>query len=562
MYNFNMPSLPWWQTAVIYQIYPRSFADSDGDPLRATVAQGNSPAQRTSRADGTGDLRGVISRLDYLNDGTPRSLGVDAIWLSPFFPSPGYDFGYDVSDYCAVDPLFGTMADFDELVREAHRRGIRIILDLVLNHTSHLHPWFVESRSSRESPKRDWYIWQDPGRLGGPPNNWESVFGGKAWKWDARTRQYYYHMFLEQQPDLNWRNPETLRAILDVFRFWLDRGADGFRLDVADAYFKDSMMRSNPPAIGIRGYERQQHIYDKDQQELIGAFREIRELLDSYGERMAVGEMMGGPADAVRYCGKGLLPLTFNFDFTHQRWNPRGFLKAIEQYESALGDDGWPCYVLSNHDVVRHATRYGGRFPEARAKVAAALLLTLRGTPFLYHGEEIGMREGRIPRALIQDPPGRKYWPLYKGRDGCRTPFQWNAGPGAGFTAGEPWLPINPDYQELNVEAQDGDPDSVLSFYRRLIWLRKKTPALREGSFRSIGRPSGKALVYLRETKSQKVLVALNFFKSPCRLALKERLPAGRWRLLLSSHAEKGARKPERNAVHLRPNEAVIWEKR
>jgi alpha-glucosidase len=557
-----MPKLPWWKTAVIYQIYPRSFADSDGDPLRATVAQGNAPAQRASRADGIGDLRGVISRLDYLNDGTPRSLGVDAIWLSPFFPSPGYDFGYDISDYCAVDPLFGTMADFDELVREAHKRGIRIVLDLVLNHTSHMHPWFVESRSSRENPKRDWYIWQDPGTLGGAPNNWQSVFGGKAWKWDSRTRQYYFHMFLEQQPDLNWRNPDARRAVMDVFRFWLDRGADGFRLDVVNAYFKDSMLRSNPPALGIRGYERQQHIYDKDQPELIGAYREIRSILDSNGGAMAVGEVMGGMAEAARYCKDGLLPLAFNFDFTSQRWNPRGFLKSIEDYERALAGGGWPCYVLSNHDSVRHATRYGGGAPEARAKTAAALLLTLRGTPFLYHGEEIGMREGRIRRAEIQDPPGKKYWPLYKGRDGCRTPIPWNDSPGAGFTTGKPWLPINPDYRERNVAAQREDPDSVLSFYRRLIWLRKRTPALRVGDFRAISKPSGRAMAYLRETKSQKVLVALNFFESACTLALKEPLPKGRWRLLLSSHPEEGACRPAEKTIHLRPNEAVIWERR
>ena len=514
-----MAEKPWWQTGVIYQIYPRSFADSDGD--------------------GTGDLRGVAAHLDHLNDGTPRSLGVDAIWLSPFFPSPGFDFGYDVSDYCAIDPLFGTMEDFDRLVMEAHRRGIRIVLDLVLNHTSHLHPWFAEGRSSRENTKRDWYLWQDAGRLGGAPNNWESVFGGKAWKWDPRTRQYYYHMFLEQQPDLNWRNPKVRQAVGDVFRFWLDRGVDGFRLDVVNAYFKDSMLRNNPPALGIRGYERQKHIYDKDQPELLGVYREIRSILDSYGERMAVGEVMGSMAEAVRYCQDGLLPMAFNFDFTNQRWSPRGFLRSVKEYERALTDGGWPCYVLSNHDVVRHATRYGGRAPEARAKVAAALLLTLRGTPFLYQGEEIGMREGKIRREEIQDPPGKRYWPFYKGRDGCRTPIPWNASAGAGFTTGEPWLPINPDYREVNVEAQRDDPDSMLSFYRNLIWLRKKNPALQSGDFRSVIVHPNRAMAYLRTAKSKTVLVALNFFDSPQKVALQETMP-GSWRLLLSTPLSNG----------------------
>jgi alpha-glucosidase len=536
-----MAGKPWWQTGVVYQIYPRSFADADGD--------------------GTGDLRGVISRLDYLNDGTPRSLGVDAIWLSPFFPSPGYDFGYDVSDYCGIDPLFGTMADFDALVTEAHKRGIRIILDLVLNHTSHLHPWFVESRSARENPKRDWYIWQDPGRFGGAPNNWESVFGGKAWKWDALTRKYFFHTFLEQQPDLNWRNSKARQSVMDVFRFWLDRGVDGFRLDVVDAYYKDSMLRSNPPALGIRAFDRQQHIYDKDQPELLGAYREIRSILDSYGERMAVGEVGGGVEKAARYSQDGLLPLAFNFDFLDQHWNPRGFLKTVENYERALAGDGWPCYVLSNHDNPRHITRYGGSRPEARAKIAAAMLLTLRGTPFLYYGEEIGMRDGGIRRAEIQDPPGKRYWPLYKGRDGCRTPLAWNASVGAGFTAGKPWLPLNPDSRDVNVEAQRDDPDSVFSFYRKLIWLRKKMPALQTGDFVSIPLKSDRALVYLRITKTQTVLVALNFFESACDLGLKETLPAGPWRVMLSSHPVAGANPPAGDAIRLRPNEAVIWEK-
>jgi len=538
-----MADRPWWQTGVIYQIYPRSFADSDGD--------------------GTGDLRGVISRLDYLNDGTSRSLGVDAIWLSPFFPSPGFDFGYDVSDYCAVDPLFGTLADFDALVAEAHRRGIRVILDLVLNHTSHLHPWFEQSRSSMASPKRDWYIWQYPKNKGGPPNNWESVFGGRAWQWDPSTGQYYYHMFLPQQPDLNWRDRRVRRAVLNIFRFWLDRGADGFRLDVVDAYFKDAQLRDNPPALGIRGYERQKHVYDKDQPELLDAYREIRALLDSYGARMAVGEVMGGAEDASRFCGSGLLPLAFNFEFTHQGWSPAAFQNAVLRYEHLLPEGGWPCYVLSNHDISRQASRYGGRWSVPRAKVAAAMLLTLRGTPFLYQGEEIGMRDGKIDRSEIQDPPGKKYWPLYAGRDPCRTPIPWNATPGAGFTAGKSWLPLNPDYREVNVQSQQDDPDSVLSFYRNLIWLRKKSPALHSGLFRTLVDRPGRALVYLRQAKDQTMLVALNFFDHAATVTLDEPLPPGTWKQVLSSCESQSV--PEerggKTTLALQAHEAAIWKK-
>ena len=536
-----MAEKPWWQTGVIYQIYPRSFADSDGD--------------------GTGDLRGVISRLDYLNDGTPRSLGVDAIWLSPFFPSPGFDFGYDVSDYCAVDPLFGTLDDFDRLVAEAHRRGIRIILDLVLNHTSHLHPWFVQSRATLANPKRDWYIWQDPKGKGGAPNNWQSVFGGRAWQWDASTRQYYYHMFLPQQPDLNWRNPRVRRAVMNVFRFWLDRGADGFRLDVADGYYKDAQFRDNPPAPGIRGYERQKHIYDADQPELLDAYREIRALLDSYGARMAVGEVMGGAQDAARFCGPGLLPLAFNFEFTHQSWNPDAFQNSVLRYEQFLPEGGWPCYVLSNHDSSRHASRYGGRAPDARAKVAATMLLTLRGTPFLYQGEEIGMRDGKISRSEIQDPPGKRYWPLYQGRDFCRTPIPWNAQPGAGFTSGRPWLPLNPDYRKINVQTELEDPRSVLAFYRKLIWLRKKSPALHSGGFRALISHPDRAMAYLRESGRQTMLVGLNFTERPAQVALEESLAPGTWKKVLSScddpselHGGAG-----NTVITLQPDEAAIW---
>jgi len=522
----------WWRDGVIYQIYPRSFADANGD--------------------GIGDLQGIIAHLDYLNDGSPRpvdgstnvldadgcssSLGVDAIWLSPIYPSPMYDFGYDVSNYHDIHPDFGTLEDFDHLVEEAHKRGIRIVMDWVMNHSSHEHQWFVESRSSRDNDKRDWYIWAD-GRKGRPPNNWQSVFGGRAWTWDEKTRQYYLHLFLPQQPDLNWRNPEMKSVMFDELRFWLDRGVDGFRLDVADAYYKDAALRDNPYRLGLRPYDWLNHVHDWNQPETHGLLKEFRRLLDQYPERMTVAEVT--ETHAMEYYGEGNdeCHLVFNFDLLRRSWDPRAFHAVVQSWEDALPRDAWPCQVLSNHDVTRHYTRYAaGRWSDARAKVAAAMLLTLRGTPFLYYGEEIGMRQARIPRAEIKDPPGRRYWPFYKGRDGCRTPMQWSAEPNAGFGAGKPWLRIGPDHRQVNVASESSDPNSLLSFYRRLIWLRKATPALQRGSYRSLVRKPVGQMAYLRETPDQAILVCLNFFSRPAILALDPAaMPTQRWKLLLSS---------------------------
>lgn len=541
-----MPGAPsdndflWWRDGVIYQIYPRSFADSNGD--------------------GVGDLPGILARLDYLNDGTPHSLGVDAVWLSPVYPSPMADFGYDVANYHDIDPVFGTLDDFDRLLDEAHKRGIRVIMDWVANHTSDQHPWFLESRSSRDNSKRDWYIWRDGRGPGKRPNNWQSVFGGPAWTWDETTGQWYLHLFLPQQPDLNWRNPQVRQALFDEARFWLDRGVDGFRLDVADAYYKDAELRDNPFKLGLRAFDRQKHLYDWNQPETHQAHKELRKLLDQYPERMAVGEV--SPETAASFYGNGAdeLHLAFNFAFLRCPWDAGAFQRVIEAWERALPPGAWPCYVLSNHDVVRHYSRYAaGRFSDARAKVAAALLLTLRGTPFLYYGEEIGMRQGRIPRSELLDPPGKRYWPFYKGRDGCRTPMQWDDGPNAGFTTGKPWLRVNPDYRQVNVAAQSRDPDSVLSFYRRLIWLRKATPALRRGSYLAlIQRPVGQ-LAYLRQTADQAVLVCLNFFSRPATVELDPaRLPATRWRLLLSS-TPREADIVHGSHIRLAPYEAAIF---
>ncbi|MBW2258408.1 MAG: MBL fold metallo-hydrolase, partial [Deltaproteobacteria bacterium] len=397
-------ALPWWKTGVSYQIYPRSFMDSDGD--------------------GIGDLRGILDRLDYLNDGTEQSLGVDALWLSPFYPSPQKDFGYDIANFCAVDPVFGTMDDFRELVDQAHARGMRIIIDWVVNHTSDQHPWFLASRSSRTDEKRDWYLWRDAVD-GRPPNNWASTFGGSGWTWDPATTQYYYHSFLDSQPDLNWRNPAVQQAILDAMQFWLDLGVDGFRHDVFNCYFKDADFRSNPrrlnPAGWVYAYIGQRHLYDRDQPEMREALDAMRAVVDALPDRMMVGETLDDDsryARAASYCdtpGKGL-HLAFNFHLLRSRWGARHFARAIRAWDAAL-PEGWPTWVLSNHDYRRQFSRFDrGRHGEARSKLAAILLMTLRGVPFLYYGEEIGMAEGRLRRAEIVDPPGKLFWPFFKGR--------------------------------------------------------------------------------------------------------------------------------------------------
>jgi len=519
----------WWRDGVIYQIYPRSFADSNGD--------------------GVGDLPGVTARLDYL-----KWLGVDAIWLSPIYPSPMADFGYDVSNYHDIDPAFGTLADFDRLVSEAHARDIRVVLDMVMNHTSDQHPWFIESRSSRDHPKRDWYIWRN-GRNGRAPNNWASVFGGKAWMWDEHTGQYYLHLFLAEQPDLNWRNPHVKDALFDECRFWLDRGVDGFRLDVANMLVKAHDLPDNPTKFGLQDYDRQYHFYQINQPETHTIWRDFRRLLDGYPERMAVGEVEPEGAEGYYGNGRDELHLVFNFDLLQQGWHARSFYNAVAAWETKLPEHAWPCWVLGNHDQRRLASRYvSGSFTEARTRVAATMLLTLRGTPFMYYGDEIAMREGNLSREEIQDPPGRRYWPLYKGRDGCRTPMQWDSTLHAGFTLGKPWLRLNADYRQRNVQAQRDDSNSLLNFYRRLIELRRQSPALLHGNYRAVGRPID-VWAYERATTNQRMLVALNFFSRPAQLGL----PAGsEWRTRLSSIG-----RPETTlfeSLMLMPNEAVILE--
>lgn len=496
---------PWWERGIVYQIYPRSYRDSTGN--------------------GVGDLPGIAGSLDHLA-GTDESLGITAIWLSPFYPSPMRDFGYDVSDYTDVDPRFGTMDDFRDLIREAHGRGIRVVVDLVLNHSSDEHRWFREARKSRDNPYHDWYIWH-PGRprrlpvlrrrlRPRRPNNWLSSFDiGSAWHWNPATQEYYLGTFTRHQPEVNWRNPELRKAMYQVMRFWLDEGVDGFRLDVINWFIKDEHFRSNPWNLRVYPDMLQRHIYDRNRPETHEICREMRRLADSYGERLLVGEVFHDNAElAAEYHGPDgeELHLAFNFEFLFQRWGAKRFARAAERWFHALPDDAWPNFTLSNHDQPRHISRYArGAATEARARVAAALLLTIRGTPFLYYGEEIGMRNLAIPRRRLQDPLGRSTWPLPFGRDGERTPMQWSARAHAGFSEAEPWLPIDPVYRERNVAAQREDPASLLSFYRRLIALRRSSEALMTGDMRMIRPGRRNVLVYERRTGSERVLVILNF---------------------------------------------------
>jgi alpha-glucosidase len=532
----------WWREAVFYEIYVRSFQDSDGD--------------------GVGDLPGIIQRLDYLNDGTANSLGVDALWLTPINPSPMFDFGYDVADYRAVDPLFGSLADLDRLISEAHRRSIRIILDLVPNHTSHLHPWFQASRRSRTDPQRDWYIWRDPTPAGDPPNNWVSVFGGPAWTLDATTGQYYLHSFLVEQPDLNYRNPEVVRAMEDVIQFWLDRGVDGFRVDVIHKMIKERTLRDNPAPTPdeehpVHHYGGLKHVYDEDQAEVHDIIRAWRCILDHYGERTMVGEVyLFDPKRVALYYGNGHdgLPLAFNFSFLWSPWDAAAFRAQVDRIEAVLPPGAQPTYVLSSHDAPRHRTRFDDpEWGEARARLAAMMLLTLRGTPFLYYGEEIGMRDVTIPAERVCDPVGKRFPAV--GRDPERTPMQWSAARGAGFTSTkETWLPLGPDCETVNVDRQAHDPSSLFSFYRCLMWYRKRSAALRRGSYRALEGPVD-TFIYLRESGDQRLLVALNFAGEPRRVAL-DSLPPGR--LELSTDLRREPPNITASGFTLEPSEGVI----
>lgn len=546
-----MADMQWWQNAVFYQIYPRSFADGNGD--------------------GIGDFIGMAQKLDYLKD-----LGIEALWLSPHFPSPQFDVGYDISDYCDVAPEYGTLEDFKTFLAGAHERGIRVILDLVMNHTSHLHPWFIESKSSLDNPKRDWYIWRD-GKNGGPPNNWMSHFGGSAWECDEITGQYYYHFFLKEQPDLNWRNPELKQAMWNAVRFWLDLGVDGFRLDAIGTIFEDPAMPDHQAEItqeelrrvmrvDLPAAERAEAIqhwlamfkYQVDQPGVHELMQELRQVMDEYPDRMLVGE-----SEDIAYHGDGTneLHLTFNFPLMKTNHLTPQLIRENQKERLAQLPPGiWPCNTLNNHDESRMLSRYGdGQHDEAIARTSAALMLTLRGTPFLYNGEEIGMSNYRLQNIEeFRDPPAVWFYEqeIAQGipheqaiiaaadhsRDRCRTPFQWRNAVNAGFSPKDvrTWLPVNPNYaQGINVEEQSHDPTSMLNFYKSLLRLRKQTPALIAGDYTPLHESSEDYFAFLRHSDDpqQTCLVVLNLSNTAHMLKFEE---AQRATCLFSTHKTTG----------------------
>jgi glycosidase len=483
---------------VVYQIYPRSYRDTTGS--------------------GIGDLAGIAEKLGHL-----VQLGVDAIWLSPVHPSPQKDFGYDVADYDGVDPIFGSDADLDGLIEAAHDNGLKVILDGIYNHTSDQHAWFRESRASRDSDKRDWYLWRDPVN-GGVPNNWASTFGGSAWTLDEATGQYYLHSFLPEQPDLNWRNPDVQAAVLASMEQWYERGIDGFRLDVFNCYRKHPDLPSNPrrwhPGGLVYGYIGQHHVHDRDQDDVLEVLGAMRALADQYGAAL-IGETMDENFryDAAhRYVGTGKLHQAFHFALLHSRWKAPALGGAIRSWVDSLPADGWPTWVLSNHDFPRHATRWGGG--DARAKAAAVLAVCLRGTPFLYYGEELGLPEQKLTRAQIVDPPGKRFWPFFKGRDGARTPMRWDSGPNAGFTSGTPWLPVGPDIETRNAASQWADPGSVLRAYQAVLALRKAHPVLQVGRMHLPETDDRSVLTWTRTLGEERMQVVVNTTARAVRFAV------------------------------------------
>ena len=505
--------MTWWRGAVIYQVYPRSFLDRNGD--------------------GIGDLPGVTARLDYI-----AALGVDAVWLSPFFTSPMADFGYDVSNYRDVDPIFGTLGDFDHFLAEAHRRNLKVIIDQVYSHSSDRHPWFRESRQSRSNPKSDWYVWANAAEDGTPPNNWLSCFGGPAWTWDTHRRQYYLHNFLSAQPDLNFHNPEVRAAIADVARFWLDRGVDGFRFDAVNYYLHDPLLRDNPVSGRIDGYrpdEFQLHRYDRSLPENLECIRELREVIDAYPGRMVVGEI--GSTESFQRCIEYTehptgLHTAYGFYFLTN--GPLTASLVQVAFRNWTSEHAWPSWSFSNHDVARAVTRWGGAHPpRAFGKLLMALLASLRGTVFIYQGEELGLPQADVPFDQLRDPEAIRFWPRTLGRDGCRTPMPWRADqPHAGFSAATPWLPVDPRHPELAVDVQEADPDSTLRFVREFLAFRKRTPALRAGAIDFWDAPEP-LLVFTRTTGEDTLLAAFNLgneaatFTLPDKAAPRGLAPSG-----------------------------------
>lgn len=505
----------WWRGAVIYQVYPRSYQDSNGD--------------------GIGDLAGIIERLPHI-----ASLGVDAVWLSPFFRSPMLDFGYDVSDYRDVDPMFGTLADFDALIARAHELGLKVLIDLVLSHTSEQHPWFAESRRSRDNPRANWYVWADPKPDGTPPNNWLSIFGGSAWEWDGERMQYYLHNFLIEQPDLNFHEPAVQEALLDVARFWLERGVDGFRLDTVNFYVHDRQLRDNPAlapgeinentAPAVNPYNFQNHLYDKTRPENLAFLARLRAVMDEYGAITSVGEVgesQRGPQVQAEYTSGGdKLHMCYDFAFLSNTFPTGSFVSQVLETFSRIGADGWACWAFSNHDVVRHISRWG--LGAEQARVLTGLLMALRGSVCLYQGEELGLEEAEIAFEELQDPYGKRFWPRFRGRDGCRTPMPWRQdNRSGGFSEGRPWLPVPPGHLERAVSRQEEDAGSLLNFYRRMIAFRSAQPALVGGSFETVTAEED-FLSFLREGDGQRLFCAFNLGSAPREIIL----PQGEWTML------------------------------
>ncbi len=503
----------WWRGAVIYQIYPRSFQDSNHD--------------------GVGDLAGIIHRLGHIAD-----LGVDAIWISPFFRSPMLDFGYDVSDYRDVDPMFGSLGDFDALIDRAHDLGLKVLIDLVLSHTSNQHPWFHESQTSRDNPKSDWYVWADAKPDGSPPNNWLSIFGGSAWEWSGDRMQYFLHNFLKEQPDLNLHNADVQDELLSVARFWLDRGVDGFRLDTINFYFHDQQLRDNPAlaperrnasiAPEVNPYNWQEHLYDKNQPENLDFLRRFRALLDEYPAATAVGEVgdaqRGMEIQAQYTAGGDKVHMCYSFEFLSGTVpDAARVAEVLTEYEAKIGD-GWACWAFSNHDVVRHASRWN--LGEDARRLYAALLLSLRGSVCLYQGEELGLTEAYVSYEDLQDPYGIRFWPKFKGRDGCRTPMPWiSDNHNGGFSDEKPWLPVAVEHLQRAVGNQVGDDASTLAFYRRMIGFRKAWAPLSKGDLTDLRAADG-IVSFQRSHGDQRLFCAFNMTN----LANPAALPDGAWR--------------------------------
>lgn len=528
-----------WNTSdIIYHIYPRSFKDSNND--------------------GVGDLKGILEKLDYLNDGTDNSLGINSIWLSPVYKSPMKDYGYDISDYYNIDPIFGTMEDFENLVEESHKRGINVIMDYVPNHTSSEHPWFLESRSSKENSKRDWYIWADPKSDGIPPNNWLSIFGGSAWEFDKQTNQYYLHTFVKSQPDLNWRNPDVVKEMLNVLRFWIEKGVDGFRVDAIYFLFKDKRLLDEPEnpeyIIGKHDpFDQLRHIYTFEQPELFKTMKKFVEILEEYKNKFMVAEVYIPLPKLIKIyhevSHKWFAP--FNFHLISLPWKAEEHKNFIDEYDKSVGELYIPTYVLGNHDRARLASRIG----DSQIRIAAILLLTLRGIPFIYYGEEMGMKDVKIPEEKVLDPVEKNLPGLGLGRDPERTPMQWNGSEHAGFSRAEPWLPLSEDYKTNNIELYNNDPKSILSLYKKIIHFRKKSKALTWGKYLSLNINDDDVFVYSRIYEDETILIVLNYTNDEKLITL----PFKEGTIILNTFLDKSSgEKINLKALELQPNEGLI----